>query len=250
VNAWPSFETQLVGGWLLRFAAGYSKRANSATPIEPAARLDAQLADHIIGQFERRRIRPVFRLTGLEDAGVDALLAARGLASIEPSLCLVAPIGPAARLDPQVRIEASASRPWIEQAAASSGGEKANAVTLGAIVSRIANQAAFATLAEDGEDLAWGLAVAERGFVGLYDIVVAPRARGRGLGRRLCQTLMGWGAEQGARTAYLQVRADNAIANALYRTLGFEQAYSYSHRVGPTRDGAAAAATAMIVGGG
>jgi hypothetical protein len=34
-NAWPSFESQIAEGWLLRFAKGYSKRANSATPHHP-----------------------------------------------------------------------------------------------------------------------------------------------------------------------------------------------------------------------
>jgi ribosomal protein S18 acetylase RimI-like enzyme len=75
--------------------------------------------------------------------------------------------------------------------------------------------------------------VYERGYIGLFDIVVAPELRGIGLGRRVLTSLMAWGREQGAHSAYLQVREDNAVARALYDSLGFSRAYRYTHRVMP-----------------
>ena len=83
--------------------------------------------------------------------------------------------------------------------------------------------------------MAWGLGVVERGFLGLYDIVVAPDLRGIGLGRRIVHSLIGWGRTKGAETVYLQVRAENEIARSLYDTLGFTFAYRYTHRVMPGR---------------
>lgn len=58
----------------------------------------------------------------------------------------------------------------------------------------------------------------------LYSVVVAPSARGLGLGRRLVAA-----AERGARAAggevlSLEVREDNAAARALYAGLGYVQA--------------------------
>ena len=38
VNAWPSPATLLIGDWVVRFASGYSGRANSATPLKPGRR--------------------------------------------------------------------------------------------------------------------------------------------------------------------------------------------------------------------
>ena len=104
---------------------------------------------------------------------------------------------------------------------------------LSEIVSRIRQPVGFATLSLDEENVAWGMAVAERGYVGLYDIVVAPDLRGLGLSRRLVTSLMAWGRDQGARRAYLQVRESNEVARTLYRSLGFADAYHYTHRVAP-----------------
>jgi ribosomal protein S18 acetylase RimI-like enzyme len=234
VNAWPAFETQMADGWLLRFAKGYSKRANAATPIVPGASLDDALIDHIVAQYERQNIRPTFRLTSLEAPGADERLARRGFVEIEPTCALVAELEEGAQelaADPSVTIESRVNPRWVRAAAAAYGGEKANDKILIELVSRIRQPAAFATLSLDDEPAAWGLAVAERGYVGLYDIVVAPDLRGLGLSRTMVTELMAWGREQGATRAYLQVREENETARALYRSLGFTPVYRYTHRV-------------------
>ena len=121
----------------------------------------------------------------------------------------------------------------MREASEAYGGDKADDASLMGIASRIRQRAAFATLRLDERPVAWGLGVAERGYVGLYDIVVAPDLRGIGLGRRVVLSLMAWGCSQGAHTAYLQVREENEIARSLYGALGFGLAYRYTHRVMP-----------------
>jgi ribosomal protein S18 acetylase RimI-like enzyme len=234
INAWPSFDYQVYEGWLLRLAKGYSKRANSATPLVPGARLDDALMSTMVEHFIAENVRPTFRLTSLEAPDVDALLARRGFQLIEPTRVLTKRIPEECTVDTAIILEPKVSQRWVRESAQAYGGDKANDAVLIEIVSRIRQTAAFATLDLDDRYVAWGLGVVERGYVGLYDIVVAPELRGIGLGRRVVTSLMAWGRDAGAHTAYLQVREDNEVALALYQALGFEPAYRYTHRVMPT----------------
>ena len=54
-------------------------------------------------------------------------------------------------------------------------------------------------------------------------IAVLPHARGRGLGRTLMTQLLNEARRRGVREVFLEVRADNPGAQALYLSLGFEQ---------------------------
>jgi len=235
VNAWPSFDYQTYEGWLLRLAKGYSKRANSASPLLPGATLDDALVDFMAAQFVAANVRPTFRLNSLQAPEADRVLAARGYREIEPTHVLVTRVSDECTVDPSVLLEPKVSMRWVRETARSYGDEKADDSILIDIVSRIRQNAVFATLDLDDRHVAWGLGVVERGYVGLYDIVVAPELRGIGLGRRVLTSLMAWGRDEGAHSAYLQVREDNEVARALYESLGFENAYRYTHRVMPGR---------------
>ena len=238
VNAWPALETQIVDGWVVRFAKGYSKRANSASPLMPGASLDDAAIDQIVRQFKAHDLPPTFRLTSLQSPDMDERLARRGLVEAEPTYGMVAPVSdlaiePAVVGEQTAKIEATPTGKWLKDVAASYGGDKANHAILKEIVERIRLPAAFATIELDERASAWGLAVVERGFVGLFDIVVRPDLRGLGLGRQVVCALSTWGRQAGASQAYLQVREENTVARDLYRTLGFTDAYRYTHRIAP-----------------
>jgi ribosomal-protein-alanine N-acetyltransferase len=65
-----------------------------------------------------------------------------------------------------------------------------------------------------------GVAVtADEGYV--QTIGVAPRAQRRGVGTLLLRRLLADAAEAGARTCWLEVRADNAGAQRMYSDFGF-----------------------------
>ena len=77
-------------------------------------------------------------------------------------------------------------------------------------------------VARDGDDLV--------GYAGLCDypdeafvqtMAVAPRAQGRGLGGQLLRALLAEAQRRGQRVVSLEVRADNAPAQALYARHGF-----------------------------
>jgi ribosomal protein S18 acetylase RimI-like enzyme len=78
--------------------------------------------------------------------------------------------------------------------------------------------------------VACGLCVIERGYAGLFNIVVDESHRGKGHGKKICVLLLSAAKRLGAHTAYLQVIQENHIAVNLYTKLGYKKLYSYWYR--------------------
>lgn len=91
--------------------------------------------------------------------------------------------------------------------------------------STLADPDAVAVVALDGETVvgyAAVLAPPGAGDADVLTIAVAGPARGRGTGRALLTRLVEAAAERGAHRVFLEVRADNPVATALYVSAGFE----------------------------
>jgi hypothetical protein len=66
--------------------------------------------------------------------------------------------------------------------------------------------------------------------LGALDAELAARAAGW---RAVLRALARWSREQGADGLYLQVECDNAPAQALYASMGFERSHGCHFRVAP-----------------
>ncbi|MER5701327.1 ribosomal protein S18-alanine N-acetyltransferase [Micromonospora sp. NPDC002296] len=76
---------------------------------------------------------------------------------------------------------------------------------------------------DDGSLLGYaGLAVAAPDEAWVQNIAVRREAQRRGVGRALLEALLAEAARRGARSTLLEVAADNAPAQRLYATYGFE----------------------------
>ncbi|MEN3931685.1 GNAT family N-acetyltransferase [Microvirga sp. W0021] len=231
LNAWPSLECQFYEGWAARFADKYTKRANSASPICPDAALDDALIEYISEQYIAVGQSPIFRLTGLEKAGTDELLAAKGFVEKDPSYCMLHSDLSQFETEDSITISSELTEEWLASSLKSQEKTEETVNITRSIVSRIRQNHGFATLVMDDQPVAWGLGVIERGYIGLYDVVVQPDLRGLGLGKRVLCGLMAWGRERGAQHAYLQVTEANEIARSLYASIGFTDAYRYHYRL-------------------
>lgn len=224
INAWPALQTLAVGDWLVRMADGYSGRANSACAIRPDAQLDAGEMEAITTLYERAGLRPAFRITPLVSEGARKRLHEAGFNPQDPSIGMVAP-ALTGDLPDGLLIEAAPTSDWTAGVAQWQVGIKQNVETLSRIVGTIRLPAAYATLWKDGERAAHALCAIDRGMAEIGTVMVAPAWRGKGMGRALVSGLMIWAARNGAQSVFLQVASDNAIAHALYRSLGFEDCY-------------------------
>ncbi|MEW5423863.1 GNAT family N-acetyltransferase [Amorphus sp. 3PC139-8] len=255
-NAWPTRRSVLSGGWLFRLGDGYTNRANSVNAYLPNAPFDGvrELAEEL---FSQNGLAPLFRMTPLASTEADNALADAGYTVFSPTLLLTAPIvskpvrrpelrqnqhlepfGDSVKSGTDLRDVVLIARPtpeWIGGIAGMLGLTERDAAAHEAIVRAIVMPAAFATMRRAGSAVGYGLAVYERGAVGLFDLVVAERYRGQGLGRSLIDALMAWGQAIGARQAYLQVAEANVGALRLYDRLGFGRLYRYHYRLPPNR---------------
>jgi len=232
VNAWPAVATLLVGDWVLRFANGYSGRANAATPLSYGAELDAEMLDLIEELYRADGLVPSIRLTPLVAEATRAAVLERGYRVKDKSFGMIGPLaGLAPSEEPEFEMEARAGAEWIAGCAALQTGVKTHAGNLAAILERIRLPAAFATWTVEGEPVAFGMSVAERGMAEIGLICVSPDHRGHGYGRSIVRGLMGWAAAKGCSDAYLQVEQGNAVALNLYGSLGFRQLYAYETRI-------------------
>lgn len=232
VNAWPAPATLLIGDWVLRFANGYSGRANAATPLKPGAELDEAAFVLIEELYRADGLPPCIRLTPLTGEATRQAALERGYRLKDASHGMIADLsGAVTDPAPELQIEARPSADWLAGVASRQSGNKTDIGNLAAIVEKVRLPAAFATWIVAGEPVAFGMSVAERGMAEIGAIVVDEAHRGRGYGRAIVGGLMGWAQVMECRQAYLQVDKTNATGIALYEKLGFRVLYGYETRI-------------------
>lgn len=232
LNASAPPEQRWLDGWLLRLNAGSAKRARSVNALAKGRlALDERLALAAAACAEQG-LPLLFRITPFSrPAQLDADLAARGWRRYDDSLVLwrreLPPPDPALeKLMPQA--VSAAQFATIVGALRGSNAEQVAAHAHRLQNSPIPHQG---FVLRDGEVIvACGQFAREHELVGLYDVHTAAPLRGQGIARTLCAWMLDRALEQGARHAYLQVDAGNAPALAVYRRLGFTEAYRYHYR--------------------
>lgn len=201
--AWPGVEQQWSGGWLLRAGHGITSRANSAIPLDVSAQI-AHLA--VVRDWYRARDLPAWL------ALPERLLPIR-TPGIKPARVMVREPA-AAPATPTVTLAQQPDAQWLAIYERDVPVDVLTAVIDGrltfATVSGCAVGRGAVTTAPDGTP-----------WLGISSVRVSPAHRGQGHARAVCEALLAWGAESGARRAYVQVEVDNHAAIALYTTLGF-----------------------------
>ncbi|MEU8109726.1 GNAT family N-acetyltransferase [Nonomuraea muscovyensis] len=223
-EAWPAYEQRRHGGWILRYAGGVTKRANSVLAPDVPADLDAAVG--VAEDFYASRgQRCVFSVGSRTAPELDAALEARGYALVDPTVVMV---GSGEMPEPghQVRVEDHPWPEWLETWWAVDGRYGDGLAAAERICTGV--PARYAAVEEDGVPLAVGRGVPQGDTLGVYCMATLPHARRRGLARSVLRALV---RHSGARSAYLVTTAPNLAAQALYRAEGFEVRGGYHYRV-------------------
>jgi N-acetylglutamate synthase len=228
---WPALESRDVAGWRLRFSGGYTKRANSINALGRDARTDRDTVDALEGAYRERGQPPIWRLSPLAPPAMADHLRGPAYRTIERSLVQMAPLPGGFTVDPDVHIHPEPTVDWLNAFATYSPVQPRHRGIMQRMLMAIAAPKGFALVQHDGEPMAMAIGAVQGDHMGLFDVLVMPHARRRGLARRVTESLYGWAFGQGARVAYLQVVATNQAAMPLYAAQGFRTVYAYEYRV-------------------
>jgi GNAT superfamily N-acetyltransferase len=237
LQAWPGLEVEANDGWLMRYASGVTRRANSVWPNDAygESTLEAKLARvehfyHARGLPARYQISPA-----MQPATLDELLALRGYRAVARTAVKTVPLAEMlARLEDappwEVEMMAQPSPMWWACYAEGDNVSPESLARRKAICANIRGAAAYAMVMREGEAIAVASATAAVGWVGFFNVATLAEHRRIGAARALMAALGVWGQTQGAVKAYLQVMADNETALRFYAHLGFTTGYYYHYR--------------------
>ena len=232
LNAHPSLQTQIYDGWILRFANGYTNRANSINPLYPST-IDLRTK---IAECEKRYfshgLPSVYKLTDRSDPEIDRSLEQQGYEIVTPTYVMGMELSDTDFFIGDCVINSRANDEWLNAYFTFSRyTDSTKMATARQILESVKNDMICGRVVKGGEFVACGSAVIERGYMQMLNIVVDEHHRGKGYGEEICVSLLSEAQRLGAHTAYLQVVQENEKAVNLYTKLGYKTIYSYWYRV-------------------
>lgn len=234
MNAFPALSTVLLNNWVLRFANGYSKRANSVNPLTPCSDDETLTIDNCELIYTQQNLPTVFKITDSEyGLKIDHLLNSRGYRAEARTNVLMKHLNtlPKTNTATDVTISKTFTDEWFHAFTQMNKVSNKNKNTLHQMFQVTIPKTYFASLQKNGEIIAVGLGVAQGEYIGMYDIVVKEHERRNGFAKQIMNGLMQSAKADGVLYTYLQVVDANEPAKALYQNLGYIHQYSYWYRV-------------------
>ncbi|MBP0460752.1 GNAT family N-acetyltransferase [Streptomyces montanisoli] len=241
-RAWQPVESERLGTWRLRAAAGFTRRANSALATGDPGLPLAEALDGVRRWYGARGLTPYVQLQAAspdveERLGAEiASLGWRPEGATEVWTGSLARVGDLAADTGRVVLGRSPDGEWLRRYHRAGGGAGEHVLH----VVRSGPSTWFATVPGDadgdGDDgdsgdgpAAIGRCVADGRWAGFMAVEVGPAHRRKGLARAVMAALARRALDEGASAAWLQVEEDNAAARALYTGMGFTAHHGYRY---------------------
>jgi N-acetylglutamate synthase len=251
---WRAPEEERLGDWLLRAAAGFTGRANSALATGHPGLLLDQAAGAVRDWYQARGLPAMIAISypagRPQTVPLDAFLAGLGWGVRAGTATVMT--AQAGQVADSARTVRAGGTPEPVPAEAARGVEMdpepseewlalyhyRGQPSLPPIARQVLTSApwqAFGSIRAHGQTIAIGRVAAAADWAGLTAIEVAPGHRRRGLATVITAALAAEAAAHGAGHVYLQVEDDNEAARILYQRIGFTAHHDYHYRIAPER---------------
>ena len=223
-GTWPAARMWRAGPWMLREGKGGGQRVSAATALGPVDAGDIAMAEAEMQALGQPRLFQVRNGQG----ALDAELAARGHAVVDPVHVYLAPVEAIATERPP---RVTAFCVWeplaiqIEIWAASGIGPGRIAV-----MQRAAGPKTALLGRLNDHPAGAGFVAIHDGIAMVHALEVLPHQRKQGMGRYSLREAAFWARDNGAHHISLVVTQANTAANALYSSIGMSVVGQYHYR--------------------
>jgi GNAT superfamily N-acetyltransferase len=233
MNAWPSIQTVLYDGWVIRMANGYTKRANSINPIYPYKNNLKEKIKYCETVYENNGLPVIYKLIecyehNIIDKELEKLNYKQDdVTSVQT--CNSLPV--LNNTIDGIIINNYFDKTWIDGFVECNQIKQEYMETIKTMLGNIIGNKIVVYKEINGEIIGCGYGVIENDNVWIFDIIVKENKRGNGYGEEIVKSILSRAKAEGTDTAYLQVVNKNIIAKKLYEKLGFKEKYKYWYRI-------------------
>lgn len=231
-RAWPAASVYYDGTWAIRMTAAHpSRRLNSINPLDPGDTRDIpKRVELAVRRFRAHGRVPCFRVSPLAPPALEAYLEGLGWKRKHETIVMTADLAAMDLLNAVDRAPLEDIGHFVD--ASLSIHERPEELRSGfsQLLKSIRSNRGMFVLEEGGRAVSNVLCVQDGAMAGLFDVATLRDVRRKGYGRDLVASALNWAAKLGARTAWLQIEADNVAGLALYERFGFQEAYRYAYR--------------------
>ena len=233
MNAWPAIQTILYDGWILRFANGYTKRANSVNPVYFSNENIHDKIEECEKIFKKKNIPIVFKITPkIFPNNLDKILESKGYLVKDITRLQTLNIEDCDfEVSHDIKIEDDFNGGWLEAFCKLNKLSEENKNTIEKMFNNIISEKFFVSILDEDKVVGCTLGVLERNHVGIFDVIVDENHRNKGLGEKLIKATLRKARDNGGEKAYLQVVDNNISAINLYKKVGFKEIYKYWYRI-------------------
>ena len=243
INAWPALKTVVYDGWIIRLAEGFAHRANSVSPVYPSKiNLDEKIrfCEKLYSGYNIPVSFKLVKFPGSKDhinaADAEHRLLEEKLEKlnykrINETSIQTGFIKDIVKSSPRgVVIQNTFTSEWMEKVLELNNTEVKYVPVFKGILGNIAVDKIVAHKEINGEIAGVGCGVVERGYAGIFDIIVKEEYRRQGYAQEIVEAILMEAGNRGADKTYLQVMMDNAAALKLYKKMGYNESYRYWYR--------------------